>query len=81
LLCFKANFAGIAIPKIKIIATRYRILTVANTCLKLDLNLEENMQNSKMRNPSNSGIELSGNPLKTPEVFPGVMRKTAMRKK
>jgi hypothetical protein len=49
--------------------------------LKFDLNFEESMPNSKIRNPDNSGIELSGNPLNTPVVFPGTMSKAAMRKK
>jgi hypothetical protein len=45
------------------------------------LNFGEKTPNSKIRNPDNSGIELSGNPLNTPVVFPGIMSKTAMRKK
>jgi hypothetical protein len=78
-LCFKANFTGIANPRIKVITMRYRKLTLANNCLKFDFRLEENMPNSKTRKPSNSGTELSGSPLKTPEVLPGIMSNTAIR--
>jgi hypothetical protein len=45
------------------------------------LNFGENIPNNKIRNADNSGIELSGNPLNTPVVFPGIMSKAAMRKK